>query len=91
MTTHRTRMDEAITAHHHATAKTAALGGMLAKFLSDGMPVESLGIIIDHTIAATHEAATTLQAVRDEGERSRERYAPLLARLEQALGGKGKQ
>ena len=91
MTTHRTRMDEAITAHHHATAKTAALGGMLAKFLRDGMPVESLGIIIDHTITATHEAAATLQAVRDEGERSRERYAPLLAQLEQALGGKGKQ
>ena len=84
MTTHRTRMDEAITAHHHATAKTAALGGMLAKFLSDGMPVESLGIIIDHTIAANAEVEATGKILRGESGRIREALTAYFADKEGA-------
>lgn len=78
MTTSRPRIDEAADASHIATARAAALGGLLANLLRDGWSPESLTNLIDHTITANTEVDKARQTVHEEAERARAKYGRYL-------------
>lgn len=80
MTTNtRTRVDEAADASHIATARAAALGGLLANLLHAGWSPESLTRLIENTITANTEVDKARQTVHEEAERARAKYGRYLA------------